>query len=66
MVTIHDVEKRLKAINEIKNDDEAAHAMEDNLWCDVLEAIASGAANPQKLAKAVLRSRECGFARWCA
>lgn len=44
-------------------DEDAAHAMEDQLYVDVLKAIAQGAWNADDLAKAALKSREFDFVR---
>ncbi len=47
-------------------DDEAAHSMEDDLFQDVLRAIAGGNANPAELANLALTSCNIHFNRWCA
>lgn len=47
-------------------DDEVAHNMEDALHADVLQAIATGADNPEKLAAEALKTKDIEFNRWCA
>lgn len=41
-----------------------AHAREDELYLDVLKAIASGAQNPAELAAEALKTQEIHFDRW--
>jgi hypothetical protein len=66
-MTPEDVQQYVERIRENALDDEAAHGMEDALWADVLEAIASGAAEePAALARAALATLDIEFARWCA
>lgn len=66
-MTIKDVKGRLKAIEELKGDDEAAHGQEDALWQDVLLAIAKGETYDSKgLAREALKSKKLDFARWGA
>ena len=62
---------RQKILQEVKRigalaDDEAQHSAEDELWAAVLEAIAAGEPNPDRLAAAALRTRLLNFERWCA
>ncbi|MDI3409550.1 hypothetical protein QKW52_15290 [Bacillus sonorensis] len=40
--------------------------MEDALHADVLQAIATGADNPEKLAAEALKTKDIEFSRWCA
>jgi hypothetical protein len=47
-------------------DHEGCHAMEDDIWRDVLRAIADGAPNPAELARAALETNGIEFERWCA
>lgn len=57
--------KRVKAIKELAHDDEAAHAAEDALYCDVLKAIANNTCeDPQSCAKEALRTNQINFDRW--
>lgn len=47
--------------------DEEAHEKEDALHCDVLRAIAQGAASdPEACAAEALRTHALQFNRWCA
>lgn len=45
-------------------DHEAAHAQEDGIFVDVLEAIAAGHPYPAALAREALKAREISFNRW--
>lgn len=65
-MTVRDVEQRVLEIGALASDDEAAHSKEDDLYCDVLEAIKSGHETPSSLASAALKSKELEFDRWCA
>lgn len=66
-LTTVEVNKRVEAIKAIAYDDEGAHAMEDTLWQEVLEAIANGLCDhPGDLADAVLKTTSIKFARWYA
>jgi hypothetical protein len=57
---------RVARIREMAGDSEAAHAAEDDLWQDVLEAIRDGAENPGELAAIALRTADMEFPRWYA
>lgn len=64
---VQDVEREVKAIRRMADDDESAHAAEDSLWGDVLCAIASGATeDPDGIAAAALKTQEIDFCRWYA
>jgi len=63
-MTIDEVRERVDDIRHGAGDDETAHGMEDNLYIDVLEAIANGAGNPEKLAAEALKTQEIEFYRW--
>jgi plasmid stability protein len=65
-MTIAQINKRLQKIKNVASDDEHAHSLEDELWHDVLKAIADGCAYPQAMAAAALKSRDIKFSRWCA
>lgn len=65
-VYLDEIEGRLAEIRETAHDYEAAHAMEDQLRHDVLEAIADGQQGARKLAAEVLKSSEIKFQRLCA
>lgn len=47
-------------------DHDLAHALEDELWHDTLEAIAAGAFDAQDLATAALATASLKFPRWTA
>jgi hypothetical protein len=61
-----DVAVRVDAIALFQEDPEVAHGMEDELYLDVLEAIASGAPEAGRLAQRALRARSLDFPRWDA
>ena len=65
-MTIKDIEERILAIKTDRGDDESQHHAEDDLYEDVLQAIADGASNASELAKATLATKVIDFARWCA
>jgi hypothetical protein len=65
-VTTEEVRHRVDEIWESVNDDEHAHGLEDDLWQDVLRAIAAGAPNAAELATEALKTTDIEFARWCA
>ncbi len=65
-LTIHDVVTRVKAIELMSGDDEAAHGAEDKLWGDVLLSIQNGSTHPHELAREALKTKELKFSRWCA
>ncbi|MDQ3078473.1 MAG: hypothetical protein M3R03_00535 [Pseudomonadota bacterium] len=58
-----DVRQRVKAIDEIADEIELAHAAEDKLHRDVLRAIADGADNPRELALAAIATEHLGLDR---
>lgn len=64
---ISTVRTRVEKIEAMKGDDEMAHAEEDELFADLLSAIANGTCqNPAECAREALRTRDIKFARWCA
>ncbi|WP_353854764.1 hypothetical protein [Bacillus sp. Bos-x628] len=63
-MTVDDVRERVDDIRHEADNDEGAHSMEDDLYIDVLEAIANGADNPEKLAAEALKTKEIEFYRW--
>jgi hypothetical protein len=63
-MTEEEVRRRVDEIDEIADLPELSHVEEDRLYCDVLEAIASGATNPAALARAALRTRHLDFDRF--
>lgn len=64
-MTLDEVYQRVADIK-AASDDEVAHAAEDDLYVDVLRAIAEGARGSKLLAQAALAARELGHARWYA
>lgn len=66
-MTVVEVIERVGKIKKIRGDDEVAHSNEDELHQDVLEAIAEGTAeDAMVMAAEALKTRDIGFARWCA
>ncbi len=63
-----EIHRRVREIGGISvNDAEKAHAREDTLWSDVLQAIADGDhadIDPAVLARAALKTVELSFPRW--
>jgi hypothetical protein len=66
MLTQIQVRSRLKAIERMRDDDEAAHSNVDALHRDVLRAIADGHPDAKKLAALALKTQGIDFSRWCA
>lgn len=68
-MTVDEVRARVEDIRDAAmnlRDDEAAHLREDDLWRDVLRAVADGAADPAGLARAALATLDLEFGRYCA
>jgi len=65
-MNIKEIEVELDRIKKAKGDQETAHLLEDDLWHDVLKAIADGADNPQELAVKCLETDAIKFDRWYA
>ena len=65
-MTLEEIKKRIDEIKSVADDDERAHALEDQLHRDVLFAIAGCAQNANDLAMAALRTLYIEFNRWCA
>lgn len=63
---VKQVKQVIACIDAVKEDYEAAHYMEDNLYLDVLRHIAEGGENAQAIAKEALKSREIDFNRYTA
>lgn len=66
--TVREVKLYVEAIRTIADDDESAHASEDQLHRGVLAAIAKGVHEDDEddLCAAALETRNIKFARWCA
>lgn len=65
-LTFADVQRRVEAIQAAAGDSEAAHALEDGLFVDVLRTIAAGTPSAAALAQEALSSRRLEFARRCS
>lgn len=66
-MTARDVEERLAEIRRLAHDDEIAHIREDDLFYDVLTAIAAGdVKDVRAVAALALTSSEIEFARYHA
>lgn len=65
-LTVDAIRLRVDEIAAMSRDAESAHAAEDRLWADVLEAVADGAADGANLAREALTTRDLMFARWCS
>jgi len=66
-MTEADINRKLKEIEAISGDDEAAHSKQDALFREVLEFIAKhGAYRSASLAEAALKVLDIEFSRWCA
>ncbi len=65
-ITLAWVQRRVKVIEQMAGDDEAAHSEEDALHRKVLGEIASDEGRAAELAAAALKTRGIDFQRWCA
>lgn len=67
-MNVDDVQARLREIEREKQDDEAAHSDQDQLFADVLTAIAEHdpASWAGTMAAEALKVLDIEFARWCA
>lgn len=67
-MTPQEVERRVKALGSLVRDGEAFHVAEDELYSDVLRAIANGnCEDPALCAGFALGSQDIvGGRRWCA
>lgn len=64
---VSDVKFQVEQIKAIAGrDDEAAHSMEDELFIDVLKAIAKGSRQAKALAREALKSKALQFPRHCS
>lgn len=62
-MTVEEVQQRLTIIRRTADDDEQAHALEDELHQDVLKYFA---ATGNSVAAEALKSLDIEFSRWCA
>ncbi len=66
-MNVQDVVARVDAVYRYRSDDETAHQVEDDLYVDVLKAIAAGQCeDPSGCAAAALKTQDICFARWYA
>ena len=66
-MTPENVRERIKAVKALIDDDERAHAEEDELHRDILRAIANGrCSNPTMCVSTALETLDLDFNRWCA
>jgi hypothetical protein len=66
-MNVSEVEARVAQVAAIGDDDpEQAHHLEDELWRDVLAAIADGAEHPAELAAAAMKVWDPERIRWYA
>lgn len=68
-MTPADVRRQVEIIRKLAvpgADYEALHGMEDNLYKDVLRAIAEGVLEPQTVAATALRAEKIEFPRYAA
>ena len=67
-MTIEEVKNRLKKIEEVKEDYELAHILEDRLFHDFVRSIIefpyASKENITELAQEVYKSRQIEFKRW--
>jgi len=64
-MNVADIEERIKKIRAVAPEkDSSAHVLEDELFLDVLKAIAAGAKNPKELAAAAIVSADLEINRW--
>ncbi len=65
-MTIEEVIGRVLEIERISENDEEAHAAQDRLYVDVLNAVAAGAENAAQLATEAIKVDDMNFSRWYA
>ena len=62
MITLQEVKDAVVAISDVMDDDESAHALEDDLYLKILEHHASKGC---ELSIEALEIRKMDFQRWC-
>lgn len=65
-MTFLEIKQRVREIEEMASDDEAAHSAEDSLRHDFIVLVAKGTGNLAEMAKEVLKTSDIDFNRWCA
>lgn len=65
-MTLDDVRALVQAISERAFDNEAAHSMADDLYIEVLRAVANGHPDAGAMAAHALLVEDIDFERWCA
>lgn len=65
-ITVSEIRKRVKEIRDLKGDYEAQHSREDDLYIDVLKAIAAGQRKGLVLANEALAAQRIKFPRHSA
>lgn len=66
-ITVEYIQEQVEKIKRSTGDYELAHGLEDDLFEDVLTAIAEGSCeDPKACAKEAIKSTDIEFARYCA
>ncbi len=66
-MTLDEIKKKVKEIDETKYDNEVAHNLEDDLYEEFIKHIAKTGNNEQReMARAVLKTKQIEFERWMA
>lgn len=66
-MNLNDINKVVGEIDAAKGDDERAHGMEDDLRAAFIRHVAETAGGDlAEMARAVLKTEEINFCRWCA
>lgn len=65
-LSVEAVRRRVAEIASLSADDEVAHAKEDDLFADVLRAVAVGHPQSAELAGEALKSLHLDFSRYCS
>ena len=64
---LKEIKQRVRKIEEISGDYEAAHSMEDQLHRAFIVHISkTGSTEQAKMARAILKTDKMDFCRWCA
>jgi len=65
-MTLKELKEKIKRLENMKDDNEIAHLLEDDLREIVLKEITKGNPEGQKLAEEVLKTSKINFTRWYA